>query len=100
LLVLFVSNNKKNKKNSQVPQNPVHGAELLKGIRHLATGDTWWEVRVQVVVLAATLLTCLPADDDKHVRVPLDILVRGVDRRGTWHRHGTVMAPSWHRLLY
>jgi len=23
------------------------GAELLKGIRHLASGDTWWEVRVQ-----------------------------------------------------
>ena len=82
----------------------MHGAELLKGIRHLATGDTWWEVRVQVVVLAATLLTCLPADDDKHVRVPLDILVRGgVDRRGqawTGVVHGTVMAPSWHRLLY
>ena len=50
------------------------GAELLKGISHLATADTWWEVRVQVVVLAATLLGCLPADDESNVRIPLDIL--------------------------
>jgi hypothetical protein len=56
------------------PHRFVSGAELLKGIRHLASGDTWWEVRVQVVVLAATLLGCLQADDETNVKVPLEIL--------------------------
>ena len=50
------------------------GSELLKGIQELASGDTWWEVRVQIIVLAATLLGCLPADDESNISVPLSIL--------------------------
>lgn len=45
----------------------------MKDIGHLAS-DTWWEVRVQMVVLACTLLTCLPADDENYVQIPLNIL--------------------------
>ena len=53
------------------------GVELLKGIRELAApgSGTWWEVRVQVVVLAATLLSILPADDEANISVPLEVIM-------------------------
>jgi hypothetical protein len=50
-------------------------SDLFESLQKMADEDTWWEVRAQLVVLAATLLSIFPADDSRH-EIPLVVVER------------------------
>jgi hypothetical protein len=57
------------------PYAPDVVSNLFERLKDMANEDTWWEVRAQLVVLAATLLSIYPATDPQH-ELPLQVIQR------------------------